>query len=769
MSGRTIAHYRILKKIGEGGMGEVFLAEDTKLDRNVALKTLSHPSPSEELLARFEREAKAAAALDHPNILSIHDFGREGPISYVVMELLEGRTLREIIEEGPLHYRRAVGYGLEIAQGLAAAHDKGIHHRDLKPENIFITRDDRVKILDFGLAGIRASERLEWMRTTEGATRDRLTVQGAIVGTTGYMAPEQVRGEDADHRSDIFALGALLFELLAGQRAFREPTRVETMHAILKKAPPVALLEDARVPAAVIQIVSRCLEKNPEDRFQSARDLAFALQTVSAAGSSPSGSGASTAREAGAPLTRFLGGRSIAVLPFANMSADAETEYFSDGVTEDIINALAQLPDLRVAARTSSFAFKGKNLDISEVGARLRVDTILEGSVRRAGNRLRITAQLIEVANGYHLWSERYDRELTDVFAIQDDIATNIASKLSITLSGAGGDPLVKRATQDMEAYDLYLKGRYFVEQRGAGIIKGLEFFNRAIAVDPRYALAYAGLAESLSLLVVYSVAAPAEQMPRAKAAATRALELDDRLAEAHNAMALVSLLYDWDWARAETEFDRALEINPNFVPARYWKGLLYLLFVQGRAEEAIAEILRAVELDPMATLPVYALGLALIGAGRYPEAITRAQGGLKQDPTSFLLHRLVGTASLCQSRYEEAIASLEKGLALSMRHPFLLADLGAAYAALGKTSEAEKLQEEMIARSKASFMSPVALSVIPLALGRMEEAVGFLELAFEQRDPMLVATRVWPILAPAARHDRVRGLLEQMGLQRES
>lgn len=768
MIGQDVAQYRILKKIGEGGMGQVFLAQDTKLDRKVALKILSHPNPDERLITRFEREAKAAASLDHPNILSIHDFGREGAYPYVVMELLEGRTLREEIEEGSVPLRRTLSYSLEIVQGLAAAHEKGICHRDIKPANIFVTNGGRVKILDFGLAGIRGTEIPESIGSSQGVTVGPLTSPGTILGSAGYMSPEQVRCEGADPRSDIFAFGAVLFELLTGQRAFQEETWIESMHAILKKEPPAHLLNDAGVPDALIQIVCRCLEKRPEHRFQSARDLAFALQTVLVPMSSGSGSRPGFARDSGAILGQSVGGRqSIAVLPFTNMSADPDTEYFSDGVTEDIINALAQLKELRVAARTSCFAFKGKSVDISEIGARLKVDTVLEGSVRRAGNRLRITAQLINVADGYHLWSERYDRELDDMFAIQDDIATNIARKLQITLVGSVEAPLVKPATQDMEAYDLYLKGRYFIEQRGEGIGKGLEFFNRAIKVDPRYALAYAGVAETLCLLVAYSIGSSEQWMPRAKEAATRALELDDGLAEAHNAMALVSIMYDWDWQRAKTEFNRALQINPSYAPSLYWKGLLYLLFVKGRQEEAITETLRAVELDPIAAVPVYALGIVLIGSGRYEEAITRAQDGLKRDPTSHLLYRVLGVAQLCQSRYEEAIAALEKGSALSMRHPWFVGELGAAYAASGKTSEAGRLQEELLARSKTTFVSPLALSVIPIALGRLDEAVGYLELALEHKDPMIIATTTWPTLIGAREDPRVKGMLGKLGLDR--
>ena len=765
MIGRTIGHYRILSKIGEGGMGEVFLAEDTTLDRKIALKILSHPSPDEQQLRRFEREAKSAAALNHPNIVSIYDFGREGIMPYLVMELLEGKNLREVLKTGPPPPKLALTYSREIAQGVAAAHNNDICHRDLKPANIFVTTDDRVKILDFGVAALRKS-RVGEEGAAQAATQEFLTIPGEMVGTVGYMSPEQVRGETADYRSDIFALGAVFFELFTGERAFKESVAVETLHSILNKEPPISALEAAHIPMALAQIILRCLKKRPNERFQSARDLAFALQALSLQESGGTGSGLRGMQDTGLTLFRSLGTKwSVAVLPLVNMSPDPDTEYFSDGVTDDIISVLAHMKELRVAARTSSFAFKGKNQSIAEVGAKLRVEAVLEGSVRRVGKRLRINVQLVNVADGYHLWSERYDRELDDVFAIQDDIANNVAQKLHLTLTGNTPEPRVRPATDDLEAYDLYLKGRYLAEQRGEGLSKALEFFNRAIAVDPNYAVAYAAVAEILSLIVIYGAGHPKELMPRAKEAATRALELDDLLAEAHNAMALVSMLYDRDWTRTEREFDRALEINPNYVPSRYWKGLLYLLFVKGAHQEALNETLHAVVLDPIATIPLYALGLVMVALKRYDDAISRAQTGLKRDPTSFLLYRVLGTAYIGQAKYAEAIEALKQGSILSQRHPWLITELGAAYAGAGNIAEAEKLQEEVVARSKNVFVSPITLSVIPIALGRLDEAVRYWEKAIEEKDPMLIAGTVWPTVVPAHKDPRIQKILDQLGL----
>jgi serine/threonine-protein kinase len=761
MDHKTIGQYEVVRLIGEGGMGRVFLARDPMLDRHVAVKVLSSSAPLGEEVARFEREAKALAALDHPNILSIHEFGRVGSTPYVVMELLDGSNLRDFIAGGPMASRTVVRYAIEVAQGLAAAHEKGIIHRDLKPENIFITRADHVKIVDFGLANVRVHQ----PSAAASASKTVLTAPGSVIGTVGYMAPEQVRGEAADHRADIFTFGAVLFEMLTGKRPFEEGTMVETLHAILKNDAPLRRLEEVHVPPALIDIIARCMEKNVTRRFQGAREIVAALQTVplqSELTSTPR-----TFRTSSTPSGISIGRRtSIAVLPFTNIGGDADMEYFSDGVTEDIINALTQVEGLYVAARTSCFAFKGKSAGIPEIGAALRVNTVLEGSVRRAGKRLRITAQLIDVGDGYHLWSERYDRELDDVFAIQDDIAVNIAQKLRIALTDRAEDePLVKPATRNLDAYELYLKARFFVEQRGEGLVKGLEFFRQAIAADPEYALAYAGMAETLSLLAVYGAVDPRQVMPGAKGAAHKALQLDDGLAEAHNAMALVSVLHDWGWNRAIAEFDRALAINPNFVPSHYWKGLFLHLFVRRNAEEALRETRRAVELDPIAALPAYALGLVYIGTGRHEDALRVAERMLAREPSHAILYRVLGVARLCLGQYDEATAALERGAALSMRHPWFVGELGATCAAKGDLAEARRLQEELLARSHTTYISPMSLAVIPIALGDTETALRYFEMAFEQRDALLIAATTWPTVAPLGREPRVVRLFQEMGV----
>ena len=447
------------------------------------------------------------------------------------------------------------------------------------------------------------------------------------------------------------------------------------------------------------------------------------------------------------------------MLPFRNLSADVEMEYFSDGVTEDIISALGHLRSLQVAARTSCFAFKGKQTDLAEVGARLKVDTVLEGSVRRIGKKLRITAELVKVADGFQLWSEHYDRELDDVFAIQDDIAENIVRSLRLKLGG--GHDLARPGTDSVEAYDLYLKGRFHLEQRGEGIARGLKLLQQSIAADPQYAPAYAALAETLTLMAVYGVGRPAESMPQAKGAALRAVELDGGLADAHSAIAMVRLLHDRDWDRAAAEFDRALELNPSHGPARYWKGLLYWLLVRGNVDMALSETMRATALDPIGVLPVYALGVTLICAGKFQEAVARCQGGLARDATSAVMYRLMGVAHVCDGRYEEGVAALEKGATLSLRHPWHLSDLGWAYVKAGREKDALQMEAEL-----ASVKSPLAHVVIPLALGRVDEAADNFVRSHAEREPMLIAVARWPPMRPALAHPKVRAIVEQLGIE---
>src|SRR5438128_9112855 len=598
-TGTKLGRYEIRAKIGEGGMGEVYRARDTQLGRDVAVKVLpSTYSVDEHRLSRFEQEASAASALNHPNILIVHDIGSHEGSPYVVSELLEGETLRKRISGAPLAQRRAIDYALQIAHGLAAAHEKGIVHRDLKPDNIFITKDGRVKILDFGIA--KLTQREGSRSQTDIPTRRVNTDPGVVMGTVGYMSPEQVRGQAVDHRSDIFAFGAILYEMLSGRRAFHGESPADTMSAILKEDPPDLSDTNQNVSPALERLVNHCLEKNPEARFHSASDLAFALETADAklTVSSPGLSTASPSSSAEyivtgikrhkisvllgllvlaiaiAGLASYLHVRnseiaieSIAVLPFANQNHDPDTEYLSDGLTESIINSLTQLSNLRVIPRNSVFRFQGKDADPVTAGNELGVRAVLTGRILQRGDNLIVSAELVDVRDNKQLWGEQYNRKTADALAVQQEIAQVISARLQPKLSGEEQRQVAKRETTNPEAYQLYLKGRYYLEKRTKeGTNKAIEYFQQAIDRDPNYGRAFARLADSYMLFVVAiprSSFPPKETFPKAKAAAMRALQIDDQLAEAHTSLAQIKVLYERDWAGAEREFKRAFVVNP--------------------------------------------------------------------------------------------------------------------------------------------------------------------------------------------------------------
>jgi len=607
-SGARIGPYEILAPLGAGGMGEVYRARDTRLGRDVAVKVLPAAfSVDPDRLRRFQQEARAASALNHPNILTIYDVGEQEGSPYVVSELLEGETLRERLAGAALPVRKAMDYGIQIAEGLAAAHEKGIVHRDLKPENLFVTKDGRVKILDFGLAKLTRPEASGPL--TEAPTATAGTEPGLVMGTVGYMSPEQVRGQAADHRSDIFAFGAILYEMLAGRRAFGGASAADTMSAILKEEPGFAPTHPDASPA-LEQIVRRCLEKSPGERFQSARDLAFALNNLSVPGA-PSVSPRVSVRWGrlalwavvcvGAVLLVLFYGRgrkpidSLAVLPFVNASADPETEYLGDGITESLINSLSRLPNLRVISRASVFRYKGKDQDPGAVARELGVRAVVTGRVTQRGDMLSIGTELVDTRDNRQLWGERYNRKFADVLAVQEEIAKQISENLRLRLTGEEQTRLAKRATANPAAYQAYLKGFHHTRQfTKEGIEKGMEYFRQALALDPKYAPAYAGLAYSYEWLCDW-YAAPKEVVPAAMEAARKALELDPSLAEAHWILAWAKFTYDYDWTGAEQEFRRAIELNPADSVARSWYGLC--LGALGRFEPGLQEIKRALEL----------------------------------------------------------------------------------------------------------------------------------------------------------------------------
>ena len=583
--GTRLGPYEVSGALGRGGMGEVYRARDTRLGRDVAIKVLpEHLSKHAQALARFEREARALAALSHPNILAIYDVGTYQEVSYCVTELLEGETLRNQLERGAIPWHKAAEIGAALSDGVAAAHAKGITHRDLKPANIFLTIDGRVKILDFGLARFTPAVSADDETLTHGATQ-----MDTVVGTPGYMSPEQVRGRPAEPLSDIFSLGCVLYEMISGQRAFSRSSVAETIVAILTEDVPEPT--GAALPPEFQRVIRRCLEKNPRERFESARDLAFRLREIV--------TGPQLAPAAPPfPSEKVLD--SLAVLPFANAGGDPDAEYFSEGISDSIINNLSQLRQLRVASRTTVFRYKGQDADLSRVGRELNVGAVLTGKVVQRGDHLRIQAELVDAASGSQLWGQQYNRHAAEIFAIEEEIAREISEALRLRLTGDQQKRLGKRYTENNAAYQLYLRGRYYWNRRtGEMLQRAAAYFERAIESDPEYALAWAGLGDCYALYSAYEVLSPKESVPRAEEAAWKALEIDETLAEPHAALGWIMSHYYWDWAGAERQFRRAIELNSNYAAAHYWFHIP--LVATGRMDEAWAHTRRALEIEPLA------------------------------------------------------------------------------------------------------------------------------------------------------------------------
>jgi serine/threonine-protein kinase len=742
-------------------MGEVYRARDTRLGREVAVKVLPERVASDpQALARFEREARAVASLSHPNILALHDYGRENDVTYAVMELLEGETLRDRMVGGALPVPRAVGFAHQIAQGLAAAHEKGIVHRDLKPENVFVSPDGHVKILDFGLAksfgppeaepGITALETLG-------------TQAGVILGTVGYMSPEQLRGEDAGPQSDIFSAGVILHEMIGGRNPFRRGTVAETMVALLREDSPPLSNSVRTVSPELEEIVAHCLEKHAGARFQSARDLAFALRVLDRSGPrserDDSGGRATSAPRVSGPVDG-VAEASVAVLPFRNMSADPEAEYFSDGVTEEIISVLGHIPALRVAARTSCFAFKGKDTDVRQIGRELGVRTVLEGSVRQAGRRLRIHAQLVDVATGYHLWSERFDRELEDVFAVQDEIARSIAETLEPRLTGGRAAALPERPTKDVEAYDLYLKGRHFWKLRR--MREAIDCFERAAARDPEYAAAYTMIADSYAIWGFYGGISTWEAYGRARAAAERAQELMPDSADVHLSLGVIEHYYGWDSGREQRELRLAIERNPKLADAYFW--LAICLAVAGRFEDALETGRRGVALEPHSANAQAALAWAYAGRRRFEEALPELRKAVAHDSDAAFPLWSLGMILHQVGQLDEAVTTLERAVAVTKReHCYEIALLGDALVAAGRTREARALLDELLDRARREYVPPFDLAILHCALGEREPALGALEKAYDQRNALLWYRLHIPSLDPLRNEPRWLALSDKL------
>lgn len=720
-SGKSLGHHRVGRLIGAGGMGEVYEAEDLRLGRRVALKVLpATVAADRERLARFTREARALATLNHPGIVTIYSVDESDGQPYLTMELVDGRSLAECIPAAGLAVEAFLDLATALADALAAAHERGIIHRDLKPANVMVTGDGRVKVLDFGLARILA---LPGDAQT-AATLDR-TQDGALLGTLPYMSPEQLAGKPADTRSDIFSLGVVLYEMASGRQPFHRGNAAEVILAITRESPTRLSVTRPTFPAAVDRMVARCMDKDPGRRPASVAEVRETLEGARRSLAAPTQA---------QPRLDPPKVPSVAVLPFADMSPAQDQEYFCDGVAEEILNALAQLEGLRVTARTSSFAFKGRHEDVRAIGRQLGVGAVLEGSVRKAGERLRITVQLIDVDGGFHLWSERYDRGAGDIFAIQDEISLAVVEKLKVRLLDGEARALARRHEPSQEAYHLCLKGRYFLHRRGAGDFqRAIEYFEKAIAADSEYAEPHLGVAEVFNVLGVWDLMPPLQAVDRAKKAAERAIELDDSRPEAHLTLAFVHLL-EWDWSRAEERYSLASRLMSGNGLGRV--GLSIFLHLSGRRQEALEAAMRGVAEEPLSPIAHTQAGASQIAAGDVEGAVALLDKALELDASLPMAQLWLGYCRGVQGRLEESAALLQSAVAVGL--PAAQIYLPTVLALAGREEEARSVVAEIERASGERHVSRLILALGHAALGDREKTISLLEQAEAERSGMM-------------------------------
>ena len=763
--GRRLGHYVIVEPRGRGGMGEVYVATDTTLERRVALKLLRlDVADSPDRRSRFQWEARAAAALNHPNIVHLYSVEEAEGLLFITMELVNGRSLRELLDaSAPLALPRVISFASQMADGVACAHAAGILHRDLKPGNVMITDDERVKILDFGLAKLFASPSAQ-DPDAETIASDQ-TRTGQTFGTAGYMSPEQALGKPLDQRSDLFALGVVLFEMATGRVPFSGGTLAAVFDQLLNQRHPAPRTLNPSLPVMLEAVIDKAIEKDPGGRYQSAAELLQALKRVVGTGA---GDAPATAPAAAPPMPS-----SIVVLPFADMSPQKDQEYFCHGLTEEIINTLTTVPGLRVISRTSAFAFQGKDLEVTEIGRRLRVGTALEGSVRKSGDRVRVSAQLVNADDGYQLWSRRFDRELSDVFAIQDEIATTIVRELKKGLgrtdaSGAATTHMAtpRRGSYDTRAYDCYLRGIYSLNKWSEeSVVQAMADFDQAIARDSSFAPAYAALAEGhIWLYSSLGIRSAADAVPQARAAVDKALELDPDLADAHRVRGAIAMNHDWERKAAETGFERALELGPGSAAAHFanaWR----LILLERAFDRARAGLDEAERLDPLHLQVKTLIGYFHFFRHDYERASRHFERVLALEPSFAFAHYALGDVCTQLEHYDRAFAEFEKAIELGGRSVNHIGVLGYAHGRAGNRDRALSLLQELTSRASVAYVPAMWIALIHLGLGDLAAVFQWLDRAFDERDGSLVLITAAVEFDHVREDPRFKALLGRMGL----